>query len=179
MSTYRYAEEWRPVAWAPGYEVSNVGRARSVARTITDELGRVRRLRSVTLAPVTNRSGHLSVQLRARGVSVRVYIHRLVLEAFIGPCPDGYECCHRNDDPTDNRLVNLYWGTRRDNMLDQVANDKHPWSRRTHCSRGHEFTARNTFVTSSGGRGCRECRRRHNLDYRARKAAARVGSAAA
>lgn len=40
------------------------------------------------------------------------YVHRLVLEAFVGPCPKGMECCHEDDNYTNNRLGNLRWDTR-------------------------------------------------------------------
>lgn len=49
---------------------------------------------------------------------------RLVLETFVGPCPPGMECCHKNDDRQDDWLENLYWGTHRENILDAVKNDK-------------------------------------------------------
>lgn len=45
-------------------------------------------------------------------------VSRLVLMAFVGPCPAGKEACHKNGNPSDNRLSNLYWGTRTDNMAD-------------------------------------------------------------
>lgn len=50
----------------------------------------------------------------------RYYIHRLVLLAFVGPCPPGMECCHIDGNPINNRLSNLRWGTRRENMEDRV-----------------------------------------------------------
>jgi hypothetical protein len=40
-------------------------------------------------------------------------VHRLVLEAFVGPCPEGMECRHLDGDPANNRRENLCWGTRR------------------------------------------------------------------
>jgi hypothetical protein len=40
------------------------------------------------------------------------YIHRLVLEAFVGMAPAGTECAHLNGNRTDNRLANLQWTTR-------------------------------------------------------------------
>jgi hypothetical protein len=49
-------------------------------------------------------------------------IHRLILETFIGPCPEGMECCHKNDVPTDNRLENLRWDTRSNNVKDAFRN---------------------------------------------------------
>ena len=47
-----------------------------------------------------------------------VRLHRLVLEAFVGPCPAGMEVCHNDGDPTNNRLSNLRCDTHRNNMLD-------------------------------------------------------------
>lgn len=43
-------------------------------------------------------------------------MHRLVLEAFAGPCPEGLECCHNDGNPANNRLENLRWDTRQANM---------------------------------------------------------------
>lgn len=49
---------------------------------------------------------------------VPVKIHRLVLQAFVGPCPDGMECRHLNGDSVDNRIENLAWGTKKENIAD-------------------------------------------------------------
>lgn len=54
-----------------------------------------------------------------------VLVHRLILEAFVGSCPEGMEACHWNDDPTDNRLENLRWDTHRANGADMVRNGHH------------------------------------------------------
>jgi len=50
----------------------------------------------------------------------RRYMHRLVLEAFVGPAPDGHEARHLNGDRLDNRLVNLKWGTPHENAADKL-----------------------------------------------------------
>ena len=47
-----------------------------------------------------------------------------MLEAFVGPCPDGMECCHYDDNPYNNILSNLRWGTDQDNALDKVRNGR-------------------------------------------------------
>ncbi len=47
------------------------------------------------------------------------YVHRLVLQTFIGPCPEGYQACHKNNDRADNRLSNLCWGSRKRNARDR------------------------------------------------------------
>jgi hypothetical protein len=46
-------------------------------------------------------------------------IHRMVLQAFVGECPDGMECCHNNSNPSDNRLENLRWDTHINNNGDR------------------------------------------------------------
>lgn len=46
-------------------------------------------------------------------------VHRLVLLAFVGPCPEGCDGLHGPGGHTDNRLVNLYWGTPIQNMMDK------------------------------------------------------------
>jgi hypothetical protein len=58
------------------------------------------------------------VILRRNGEPKVVTIHRLILMAFIGPCPEGHEARHLNGNPLDNRLENLAWGTRSSNQGD-------------------------------------------------------------
>ena len=47
-------------------------------------------------------------------------VHRLVLETYVGPCPEGMEACHNNGNRQDNRLENLRWDTRSNNRYDAV-----------------------------------------------------------
>ena len=47
-------------------------------------------------------------------------VPRLVLEAFVGPCPPGMEACHFPDrNPGNNRLENLRWDTPKSNQADR------------------------------------------------------------
>jgi hypothetical protein len=67
-------------------------------------------------------SGHLRVRLKpsSSGRSKFPAVHRLVLEAFVGPCPEGKEARHFPDrDPRNNRLDNLSWATRTTNQRDR------------------------------------------------------------
>jgi hypothetical protein len=101
-------EVWKLVPEYDGkYEVSDQGRVRSFQR---DPQGRI-------LRPGRMPGGHLSVAL-GRGNSQCV--HKLVLLAFVGVAPDKHECRHLNGDPADNRLENLCWGTRSENIKDAV-----------------------------------------------------------
>jgi transposase len=56
----------------------------------------------------------------------RSRLHQLILTVFVGPQPPGLEACHRNDCRFDNRLDNLYWGTRKQNAEDALRNGKVP-----------------------------------------------------
>ena len=62
------------------------------------------------------KTGHLSVILRRKTNGKPV--HQLVMRTFVGEPPEGMEVLHKNGDPTDNRLSNLRYGTRTDNILD-------------------------------------------------------------
>ena len=119
-------EVWKEI---PGYEgeyaVSNLGRVKSLFRYVRLVSHGVETQRSVPeriLKPGPMKSGHVTVALR-KGNSKPV--HQLVLLAFRGPCPEGKESRHMNDIPADNRLSNLRYGTRRQNMLDKIRNGKH------------------------------------------------------
>jgi hypothetical protein len=91
-------ERWMAAVGAPGWEVSDQGRVRST-RT-----GTLRVLR-----PAPDRKGYLHLSYHVEGRQLGFTVHRLVLEAFVGPCPGGHEASHLNGDPRDNRLANLAW----------------------------------------------------------------------
>lgn len=48
------------------------------------------------------------------------WAHRMVAEAFLGPCPKGLEVCHGDGNPINNRVGNLRYDTHRNNMLDAI-----------------------------------------------------------
>lgn len=130
-------ERWLPVVGFEGlYEVSDMGRVRSLDRVLPYERvdqysGRVlqidRRRRGQLLQPGRKPSGHVSVAL-GRGQSRDVHV--LVLEAFVGPCPEGKEALHGNDVGNDNRLANLRWGTRSENVFDAIRNGRRVYKTR-------------------------------------------------
>ncbi len=69
-----------------------------------------------------NRTGYLRAVLYGTGRRVVRMVHHLVLEAFVGPRPEGACACHANDRKDDNRLENLRWDTPRANWRDRRAN---------------------------------------------------------
>lgn len=105
-------EEWKAIAgWVGYYEVSNLGRVRSLARIAKDG----RKVRGRILKPGGIK--YLIVGL-SNGQVTDAPVHRLVLEAFKGPCPPGLEGCHGDGDSKNNRLSNLRWDTRAANAAD-------------------------------------------------------------
>ena len=64
--------------------------------------------------------GYPTVNLIRDDKRHRPYVHRLILQAYDGPCPDGMECRHLDGDVTNNDLKNLRWGTHKQNTQDMV-----------------------------------------------------------
>lgn len=71
--------------------------------------------------------GYHRVPLRHRNMNRWVMAHRLVLEAFVGPCPEGMECCHWDGVRDNNRLNNLRWDTRKNNAKDRDRHGTKKW----------------------------------------------------
>ncbi len=109
-------EEWRGI---PGlehrYEVSSHGRVRSKDMKVRARNcfrtfpGRIRK--------PANSNGYQYISLYDNGKLVlETGIHRLVMRAFVGECPEGKEVLHSDDDRANNHLSNLSYGTRKENM---------------------------------------------------------------
>ncbi len=69
------------------------------------------------LRPVLNGDGYARVRIAGLG---RRLVHRLVLESFVGPCPEGMESCHADGNRLNNRLDNLRWDTPKNNAADKA-----------------------------------------------------------
>ncbi len=116
-------EHWLPIAgYEKLYEVSDVGRVRSLDRQSDQGLrkGRIRK-------PGEAGEGYIAVTLSKDGIVRAHYVHRLVLETFVGPCPVGMEGCHDPDPTRTNcRLDNLRWDTRKNNQHDKRSHGSMP-----------------------------------------------------
>lgn len=120
-------ERWKPVVGYEGlYEVSDLGRIRTVARTTLvrrrsgSDYTLMTRSRIRKLYVSDNTSGYPVVCLIREGKRKNLFVHRAVLEAFVGPCPEGMQGCHNNGIRTDNRLKNLRWDTFSANVRDSI-----------------------------------------------------------
>ena len=97
-------EVWRPVVGYEGYEVSSLGRIRSL--NYKRGIGKIK-----LMAPQAKASGYLFIGLRKPKCKKKMlYIHRLVAFAFPEICGKWFEGCqvnHKNMRRDDNRAVNL------------------------------------------------------------------------
>ena len=175
---------WLPVPGYEGiYEVSDDGRVWSVRRPHPESMKVPERWGIIkpqyigghVLQQSINRYGYPKISLSKNGKIKNFMVHRLVLEAFVGPCPEGMEACHRNDDPTDNRLSNLRWDNHQSNIDERESHREVL----THCKRaGHKFTPENTRIDRRGGRHCRQCYREQDRARRQRYRAEKRTAAA-
>lgn len=87
-----------------------------------------------------SRTEHMKVGIYKGGDDYYQYpklIHVLVLEAFMGPCPEGMQCRHLDGNPANNHVSNLVWGTPQENQLDRklhgtsMEGSKHPMAKLT------------------------------------------------
>ncbi len=108
--------EYRDIPGFPGYRVGDDGSVWSCRKT-----GHARGFHASwhrVNGSALKRGGHRIVALRRDNRSHCRYTHRLVLEAFVGPCPEGREACHGDGDTENNTLGNLRWDTHAANMAD-------------------------------------------------------------
>ena len=125
------------------YEVSNMGRVRSLDRENIDSTGRKRHFKGTILKQSKDTSNYLIVGLTKNGKTKIFRVHRLVAEAFI-PNPDNKPCIdHINTIRDDNRVENLRWVTYKENNNNELTNKKQSFSaknRKDHPMEGKHHT---------------------------------------
>lgn len=158
-------EAWVPVVgWEGFYEVSDRGRVRGLGRTVVRGNGINQTIKPRVLKSWNNSvDGHPMVVLSdtSKGKRLYAYVHSLMMEAFVGPRPEGMQVRHLNDVFDDNRLENLRYGTRSENGFDRVDNGIHNYAKRDSCKRGHLFAGPNVNIKTEGRystRLCKACR---------------------
>jgi hypothetical protein len=62
----------------------------------------------------------VSLALGKTRMAANVRVGRFVLECFVGPCPPGHVCCHKDGNKKNDRPDNLYWGTSHQNEADKL-----------------------------------------------------------
>lgn len=114
-------EAWKDVLDYEGlYQVSDLGRVRSLARTVLRSNGAPQAVRGRVLRCGKVKAGYLVVVLCRQGHEVTRNVHELVIEAFRGRRVGRQQCRHLNGIPSDARLKNLAWGSPVENQADRL-----------------------------------------------------------
>ena len=116
-------EIWKPVVDYEGaYEVSNIGRVRSVARVIRLKNGKLKPIKERILSPFLCK-GYYAVRLSSKGEVHAKLTHRLVAQAFI-PNPEGKpQIDHIDTNILNNKVENLRWVTNQENCMNPLTRE--------------------------------------------------------
>jgi len=117
MNEVNITEVWKNIKGYEGsYQVSNLGRVKSLERAVALKNGSERHLKERILKPSTNRYGYLQALLcNGSGKVKTLLVHRLVCEAFYEN-PENKPCVnHIDENRTNNVASNLEWCTVKEN----------------------------------------------------------------
>jgi hypothetical protein len=105
-------ENWKDVVGYEGlYQVSDLGRVRALAKV--DASGHKRKAKPIKMSP--NSDGYPTFAACRDGKQKAFTVHSEVLKAFVGPRPEGFDACHKDDVKTNNKLTNLKWASKSEN----------------------------------------------------------------
>lgn len=109
--------EFRDVPGFPGYRAGSDGSIWSAWRgpSITDQW---KRLTPEIHRRRTKARTYHAIKIYKNGKRTTRLWHRVILESFVGPKPDGCQCRHLDGDPTNNAISNICWGTHKENCQD-------------------------------------------------------------
>jgi hypothetical protein len=111
-------EIWKDaLGWEGLYEVSSLGNIRSIARV--NPVNKML-LGGKNLKRILGSRGYYVVNLTAKNRRNQYFVHKLVLEAFVGKAPQNMEACHNDGNRLNCSLSNLRWDTRSNNHKDKI-----------------------------------------------------------
>lgn len=97
------------------------------------------------LKAFVDRDGYAHVALSINGRRIDKTVHALVLETFVGPRPPGFHAGHKDGNPQNNSLNNLYWITPKQNQEDRRAHGRRDVGERVKTSKLKEYQVREIF----------------------------------
>lgn len=112
-------EIWKDIKGFEGlYQVSNLGRVKSLDVIRTDSIGR-KKFYTGQLLNVQTQKGRKRkvIYLTHKGKKKAIFVHKLVMQAFVGE-PNGLEICHTDGNEGNNELSNLRYDTKSENHID-------------------------------------------------------------
>ena len=115
-----HMENWKPIKGYPNYEVSDLGRVRSIEHeTTATRYGKPYTIKrnARIIKPLARRHGYLAVFLYFKGGRKQESVHRLVADAFCEHPIGKDEVNHKNEVKTDNRACNLEWVSHQENCV--------------------------------------------------------------
>lgn len=122
-------EIWKQHPIFTEYEISNIGNVKRLQRTYYRSDGFSTTIKEKLLKPAQNKDGYPRVKLK----SCLVFVHRLVLETFVGLKPsEKHQVCHNNGIPNDNRVENLRWDEPKNNVRDRIAHGTYQIGEKNH-----------------------------------------------
>lgn len=162
-------ETWKRIRPFSYYEVSNLGRVRSLKVSSVDEDGKRFWIQGKIISQYLS-DGYPKVNLRTdNGSYKRRLVYRLVADAFLPERDFGQIICHNDGNKENNSVENLRWDTPKANAADHVAHGNHHESKKTHCKRLHPLEEPNLVPNQvlKGKRVCLACSRTNGMNYRA------------
>jgi hypothetical protein len=141
-------EQWKPVVGFASYEVSNLGRVRRCLACRGSYVGKLLKLKLGTRRYwLASLYIHPKIHERA--------VHQLVMHAFVGPQAKGIEVRHLDGSRTNNRLDNLAYGTKADNIADAKRHgtfpllERRPGAKLTRAKAVEIYTSKESTTTLS------------------------------
>lgn len=114
-------EEWKDIkGYEELYQVSNLGRIKSLDRIIIMKNGIERKIKGRILIPTLDgKKNYLQVNLSKNNIHKTHLVHRLVGLSFVNGHEEGLDINHIDCDKTNNHYLNLRWVTRSQNMRNE------------------------------------------------------------
>lgn len=114
-------EEWKDIVDFDGYQISNLGNVKSLARKAKIFGGNFRTVRECIMKPAIGNSGYYYVSIGCRGNYKSRDVHRLVALHFIQiEFPENFQVNHKDGNKLNNSVINLEWVTPKENMAHAI-----------------------------------------------------------